>query len=120
MLAVPGLRQAGAHRRRRDGAPLPYLPRRLAGAGLDAPDRGTPGTPQDRTRICPGRHLMTARKIAARPPRRTTVTASVPRRMVEMTGAIASLMVREHGPIELLHRLSDPFWFQAFGCVLGF
>src|SRR3989440_8310354 len=42
------------------------------------------------------------------------------RRMVEMAGAIGTLIVRDGGPEELLRRLSDPFWFQAFGCVLGF
>src|SRR6185295_16007569 len=42
------------------------------------------------------------------------------RRMVEMAGAIGTLIVRDAGPAELLRRLSDPFWFQAFGCVLGF
>jgi hypothetical protein len=26
----------------------------------------------------------------------------------------------EFGPEEILKRLSDPFWFQSFGCVLGF
>jgi hypothetical protein len=40
--------------------------------------------------------------------------------MVEMAGAIGTLIVRDGGPVELLRRLSDPFWFQAFGCVLGF
>ncbi len=40
--------------------------------------------------------------------------------MVNMAGAIGALIVRDNGPIELLRRLSDPFWFQAFGCVLGF
>jgi hypothetical protein len=34
----------------------------------------------------------------------------------EITLAIAA----EHGPEEMLLRLSDPFWFQAFGAVLGF
>lgn len=29
-------------------------------------------------------------------------------------------MVREVGAPEVLRRLSDPYWFQAFGCVLGF
>src|SRR3954469_18223592 len=42
------------------------------------------------------------------------------RRMVEMAGGIGALIVRDQGPAELLRRLSDPFWFQAFGCVLGF
>jgi hypothetical protein len=40
--------------------------------------------------------------------------------MVQMAGAIGTLIVRDGGPEELLRRLSDPFWFQAFGCVLGF
>ena len=30
------------------------------------------------------------------------------------------LIVDEMGPQEMLRRLSDPFWFQSFGCVLGF
>jgi hypothetical protein len=42
------------------------------------------------------------------------------RRMTRMAGAIGTLIVRDAGPDELLRRLSDPFWFQAFGCVLGF
>src|SRR6185503_12582484 len=29
-------------------------------------------------------------------------------------------IVQEYGAREVLRRLSDPFWFQAFGCVLGF
>src|SRR5438445_2547960 len=42
------------------------------------------------------------------------------RRMVDLAGAIGTLIIRDAGPVELLRRLSDPFWFQAFGCVLGF
>jgi hypothetical protein len=30
------------------------------------------------------------------------------------------VIVAEYGPLELMRRLSDPFWFQAFGCVLGY
>ena len=41
-------------------------------------------------------------------------------RMVELGGAIAGVVVEEHGRSELLRRLADPYWFQAFGCVLGF
>lgn len=41
-------------------------------------------------------------------------------RMKRLARAIAELIVEENGPRELLARLSDPFWFQAFGCVLGF
>src|SRR6516162_3052895 len=63
---------------------------------------------------------MTARKTADLPLHRGSAPAWLHRRMVDMSGAIASLIVREHGPTELLRRLSDPFWFQAFGCVLGF
>jgi len=33
---------------------------------------------------------------------------------------LAVFMVSELGTQELLGRLSDPFWFQALGCVLGF
>lgn len=33
---------------------------------------------------------------------------------------IAIVIVDEFGTAEMLHRLSAPFWFQAFGCVLGF
>jgi hypothetical protein len=40
--------------------------------------------------------------------------------MAELTPAIAEVMVLEHGRAEFLARLSDPHWFQAFGCVLGF
>ncbi len=29
-------------------------------------------------------------------------------------------IIEEYGPAEMLRRLSDPWWFQAFGCVLGF
>ncbi len=41
-------------------------------------------------------------------------------RMVRLAREIAIHVVSEYGPDDLLHRLSDPHWFQAFGCVLGF
>jgi len=41
-------------------------------------------------------------------------------RMKNLAGAIATAICEEYGPNEILQRLSDPFWFQAFGCVLGF
>ena len=51
-------------------------------------------------------------------------TGGVPRwlmrRMIRLADAIAVLLVEEHGPSEFVRRLSDPFWFQALGCVLGF
>jgi hypothetical protein len=37
-----------------------------------------------------------------------------------MAGSICQLVVADYGPQELLRRLADPYWFQAFGCVLGF
>jgi hypothetical protein len=40
--------------------------------------------------------------------------------MVRLSREIATHIVEEYGPDEMLRRLSDPFWFQAFGCVLGF
>ncbi len=41
-------------------------------------------------------------------------------RMVDLGGAIAGVVIDEYGHDELLRRLADPYWFQAFGCVLGF
>jgi uncharacterized protein len=41
-------------------------------------------------------------------------------RMVRLSREILAHIVDEHGARKVLRRLSDPFWFQAFGCVLGF
>ena len=41
-------------------------------------------------------------------------------RMVKLAREVLRLLVEECGPREVLVRLSDPFWFQAFDCVLGF
>jgi hypothetical protein len=41
-------------------------------------------------------------------------------RMVLLSREILAHIVEEYGAPEVLRRLSDPFWFQAFGCVLGF
>ncbi|AYB32658.1 DUF763 domain-containing protein [Chryseolinea soli] len=40
-------------------------------------------------------------------------------RMSLLGGAIVESIVLEYGKGAVLSRLSDPFWFQAFGCVLG-
>lgn len=40
--------------------------------------------------------------------------------MTKLAGAITMAIVEDSGPAEMLRRLSDPWWFQAFGCVLGF
>ena len=41
-------------------------------------------------------------------------------RMVSLSREIVLFMAAEFGSAEILRRLSDPYWFQAFGCVLGF
>src|SRR5919206_1429225 len=40
-------------------------------------------------------------------------------RMTLLGTAIAESVLHHYGPSELLSRLSDPFWFQALGCVMG-
>jgi hypothetical protein len=40
-------------------------------------------------------------------------------RMTDIGREIVRAMVVEHGPSKVLSRLSDPFWFQALGCVMG-
>ena len=42
------------------------------------------------------------------------------KRMVPLSREIVTFIAAEFGREEVLRRLSDPFWFQAFGCVLGF
>jgi hypothetical protein len=41
-------------------------------------------------------------------------------RMVKLSRAIAEIIIGEYGAEEFLFRISDPVWFQSFGCVLGF
>jgi len=41
-------------------------------------------------------------------------------RMVKLAREITIVIVSEFGPSEMLRRMSHPYWFQAFGCVLGF
>ena len=40
-------------------------------------------------------------------------------RMLSLGKGIVEIILEEYGPKELLNRLSNPFWFQAFACVLG-
>jgi hypothetical protein len=40
--------------------------------------------------------------------------------MTKLARAITEMVVYEFSPEELVKKLSDPFFFQAFGCVLGF
>ena len=41
-------------------------------------------------------------------------------RMKRLAREIIIAIVSEYGPQEMPKRFSDPFWFQALGCVLGF
>ncbi|MGB9676558.1 MAG: DUF763 domain-containing protein [Candidatus Bathyarchaeales archaeon] len=41
-------------------------------------------------------------------------------RMRKLAREIVTIIVDEYGTGEFLKRLSDPFWFQALGCVLGY
>lgn len=41
-------------------------------------------------------------------------------RMVRLAREITIAIVADSGPQEMLRRLSHPYWFQSFGCVLGF
>ncbi|MCK4365999.1 MAG: DUF763 domain-containing protein [Thermoplasmatales archaeon] len=42
------------------------------------------------------------------------------KRMVALSKGITEVISYEYGKDEFLRRLSDPFWFQALSCVLGF
>lgn len=41
-------------------------------------------------------------------------------RMLKLSKEIANIIVDEYGASAFLKRLSDPYWFQALGCVLGY
>lgn len=41
-------------------------------------------------------------------------------RMVKLTAGIVNVMLYEYDADTFLRRISDPYWFQAFSCVLGF
>lgn len=42
------------------------------------------------------------------------------KRMVKLSRSISEALIQEFGHKEFLRRLSDPFWFQALSCVLGY
>jgi len=48
-----------------------------------------------------------------------TVPPWLANRMSLLGGAIAEVIILDYGRSALLQRLSDPFWFQSLGCVLG-
>ena len=41
-------------------------------------------------------------------------------RMVKLTRAITDIILYEYDSTEFLRRISDPYWFQALSCVIGF
>lgn len=63
---------------------------------------------------------MVARRTATLPLHSGSAPRWLFERMTELGGAIAEAIIKEHGQRALLQRLADPYWFQAFGCVLGF
>jgi hypothetical protein len=40
--------------------------------------------------------------------------------MVPLAHEITAIVIDEYGRNEFLRRISDPYWFQALGCVLGY
>ncbi|RZN55520.1 MAG: DUF763 domain-containing protein [Candidatus Methanomethylicota archaeon] len=42
------------------------------------------------------------------------------KRMKALAQSITTIIINEYGRKEFLRRISNPYWFQAFGCVLGF
>ena len=48
-----------------------------------------------------------------------TVPPWLATRMSKLGRAIIESIVQEYGKGEVMRRLSDPLWFQSFGCVLG-
>jgi len=41
-------------------------------------------------------------------------------RMINLAREITTIIVDEYGRDEFLWRVSDPYWFQALGCILGY
>ncbi|TRO45882.1 DUF763 domain-containing protein [Candidatus Bathyarchaeota archaeon] len=41
-------------------------------------------------------------------------------RMCKLAKELANIMIQEHGTTKFIKRLSDAYWFQAFGCVLAY
>ncbi|MFB6075811.1 MAG: DUF763 domain-containing protein [Candidatus Aenigmatarchaeota archaeon] len=42
------------------------------------------------------------------------------KKMKELTGAISEVIIHEYSQDELLERLSNPYFFQSLGCIVGF
>ncbi len=62
---------------------------------------------------------MASRSYADMPLHYGQVPPWLYQRMSKLGVAIVEAIVQEYGRAAVLQRLSDPFWFQALGCVLG-
>ncbi|MEM2098160.1 MAG: DUF763 domain-containing protein [Candidatus Bathyarchaeia archaeon] len=58
--------------------------------------------------------------IASLPLHNGKAPAWLTTRMRKLAKEIATIIINEQGTNTLLMHLSDPYWFQAFGCVLGY
>src|SRR3984885_13082451 len=56
---------------------------------------------------------------AYRPLHYGSVPPWLAQRMSLLGGAIVESIILNYGKPEVLKKLSDPFWFQALGCVMG-
>jgi hypothetical protein len=63
--------------------------------------------------------LMNRSGIADLPLHGGRVPQWLAQRMTRLGTAITEAVVRDYGTTAFLSRLSDPFWFQAFGSVMG-
>jgi hypothetical protein len=88
--------------------------------------RARAGTGSPRAVVWLSRGIASVSRMSAR-----TGTAVLPlhggkapawlfQRMTRLAREIVVFLTEEFGRDELLRRLSDPYWFQAFACVLGF
>lgn len=67
----------------------------------------------------PTLHFSSSARHADLPLHYGRVPVWLAERMSLLGGAIVESVAREYGKSAVLARLSDPMWFQAFGCVLG-
>jgi uncharacterized protein len=67
----------------------------------------------------PSLHFNNKPRFADLPLHYGQVPPWLAQRMSLLGGAIIEAIVMDYGKEAVLQKLSDPFWFQAFGCVLG-
>ena len=67
----------------------------------------------------PTLHFNQQRRYADLPLHYGQVPQWLAQRMSALGGAIVEAIVIDYGKEAVLQKLSDPFWFQAMGCVLG-